>query len=271
MARRDPDEALVALFKNHASLNNAKSLTEGRPIFDDVEVVEVRFAGSKDAGVYRSNDFSHWEVDEETGEQLHLTYAERWPKQYQQFKAKQQQTKSGTPLDYVPFLTDGKRSELRALNIYTIEALAELDGQPLKNLGVGGRELKNRAIEYLASSSHDGTILRQQSRIEALETQIRLLMDDKKIIVAGPRDPERPADQPAPVPPEPPDEESEEDDDDGNGTDERTVPPGPNVAAELIGMSRDELRSFIVEKTGKRPVGNPSMRNLVRIAQELGR
>ena len=263
---------ITPFFKTMAFKNERKSVEAGRPIFDDVEVVEVRFAGSKDCGVYRSNDFSHWDVDEETGEQLHLTYAERWPKQYQQFKAKQQQTKSGTPLDYVPFLSDGKRSELRALNIYTIEALAELDGQPLKNLGVGGRELKNRAMEYLASSSHDGTILRQQSRIEALETQIRLLMDDKKLLVAGPRDmPGPPVDQPAPIPPEPDDEESEEDDDDGNGVDERTVPPGPNVAAELIGMSRDELRSFIVEKTGKRPVGNPSMRNLVRIAQELGR
>jgi len=36
-------------------------------------------------------------------------------------------------------------------------------------------------------------------------------------------------------------------------------------------MSRDELRALIMERTGKRPVGNPSMRNLVRIAQELGR
>jgi hypothetical protein len=39
---------------------------------------------------------------------------------------------------------------------------------------------------------------------------------------------------------------------------------------ELIGMNRNELRAFILEKTGKRPLGNPSMRNLVRIAQELG-
>ena len=36
-------------------------------------------------------------------------------------------------------------------------------------------------------------------------------------------------------------------------------------------MNRNELRAFIAEKTGKRPVGNPSMRNLVRMAQEMGR
>ena len=32
----------------------------------------------------------------------------------------------------------------RALNLYTVEQLAAIDGQELKNLGPGGRELKNQ-------------------------------------------------------------------------------------------------------------------------------
>jgi restriction endonuclease Mrr len=220
--------------------------------------------------VFPSRAYSHWEVDEESGEQVHLTYAERFPRQYQQFKQKQQQTKSGTPLDYVPFLTDAKRAELRALSIYTVETLAELDGQPLKNLGIGGRDFKNKAIEYLASATHEGTVQRQQAQIEALMSQIRLMEDDKKMLVtAGPKDPER-----DPIPPEPPEPrpgDEDHDDNDGEGDDERTVPPGPNTAAELIGMNRSELRAFITERTGKRPVGNPSMRTLTRMAQEVGR
>lgn len=263
---------ITPFFKTMPFKNERKSMEAGRPIFEDVEVVEIRFAGSKDCGVFPSTAYSHWEVDEESQEQVHLTYAERFPRQYQQFKQKQQQTKSGTPLDYVPFLTDAKRSELRALNIYTIEALAELDGQPLKNLGIGGRDLKNRAMEYLATSNHEGTVIRQQAQIDALLNQIKLMQDDKQLannstaVLLGPKDPPR-----DPVPPEPPDQPEDEEPEDGEGEDERTVPPGPNVAAELIGMGRDELRAYIVEKTGKRPVGNPSMRNLVRIAQELGR
>jgi hypothetical protein len=105
-------------------------------------VVEIRFAGTRDCYVFPSTEYSHFEDDEETGERRRITYAERWPRQYQQFKAKTAQTKEGTPLDYLPFLTEGKRAELRALSIYTAEALAEQDGQPLKNLGMGGRDLK---------------------------------------------------------------------------------------------------------------------------------
>src|SRR5262245_40273331 len=166
---------VTPIFKIMAFKNEAKSRLEGRPIYDDWEMVELRIAGSKDYTVQPALHFSHWEVDEETGEQRQVTYAERFPRQYQQFKSRQQQTKSGTPLEYLPFLTEGKRAELRALAVYTAEALAELDGQPLKNLGLGGRDLKNRAQEYLASSSHEGTLMRQQAEIEALKNQLALL------------------------------------------------------------------------------------------------
>jgi hypothetical protein len=54
---RDPDNALVALFKHHAIENIAKSKEAGRPIFDDVEYVEIRawlktsdFPGNGDIG-----------------------------------------------------------------------------------------------------------------------------------------------------------------------------------------------------------------------------
>jgi hypothetical protein len=74
-----------------------------------------------------------------------VTYAEVYNEQYRKFKAGQQQTVSGTPLSEAPFLTEGKRRELRALNIHTVEQLAGLDGANLKTLGMGGREWKNQA------------------------------------------------------------------------------------------------------------------------------
>lgn len=271
MALSVRNSGTTPFFKTMTCKDEPKSIAAGRPIFVDIEIVEVRIAGSKDTMVARVHDLRpEWVVDEETGDQRQLTYAETWPRQFEQFKLKQQQTKSGTPLDYVPFLTPAKRAELRAFNIYTIEALAEIDGQPLKNLGIGGRELKNRAIEYLASSSHDGTIMRQQAQIDALINQIKLLQEDKQMLT-GPREP-TPQPPPGPgVPPEPEEPEEEEDDNDGEGRDERTVQPGLGVAPELIGLKPSELKALIIERTGKRPVGNPSLQTLLRIAQEATR
>jgi hypothetical protein len=176
------DTGVVAVFRNGTVPNRVKSAEAGRPIYDDMEVVEVRHPGSRDYGVYPATDRSHWDVDQFTGEQRVVTYAERFSKQYQQFKASMQQTKSGTPLDYLTFLTEGKRAELRAMNIYTAEALAIVDGSELKNLGPGGREMKNKTIEFLESSNETARITKLEAELELVKARNEILEEDSKLI-----------------------------------------------------------------------------------------
>jgi hypothetical protein len=45
------------------------------------------------------------------------------------------------------------------------------------------------------------------------------------------------------------------------------VKAGPNVHPDFVGMTRAQLRAFITEQTGKRPVGNPSDKTLLRMAE----
>jgi hypothetical protein len=175
---KHPDDNIVALFKNHAIKNEGKSAEAGRPIFDDMEIVELRYPGSRNVGVYPATAMSQWEDDGPGSELRKLTYAERFSRQYQQFKAHSAQTKSGTPLDYATFLTEGRRAELRAQNIYTVEALAAIDGQELKNLGTGGREMKNRAAEFLAESDSNAVNTRMAAKLEALEARNSVLEED---------------------------------------------------------------------------------------------
>ena len=177
---KDPDEAVVALFKHHAIKNEDKSAKEGRPIYDDMEIVEIRFPGSRSVSVFPATAFSHWLNDPTTGEQTRVTYAERFSRQYQQFKSHTAQTKSGTPLQHVPFLTEARRAELRALNIYTVEALASVDGQELKNLGQGGRDLKNKAQEFIAESRHGAPNAALLAEVEALKARNAILEEDAK-------------------------------------------------------------------------------------------
>jgi hypothetical protein len=136
-----------------------------------MEVCDIRFAGSRNMSTFPAISVSHWNIDPESGEQVPVTYAERFQRQYRQFKEQAHQTKAGTPLQYVPFLTEGKRAELRALNIYTVEALAVIDGQELKNLGQYGRDLKNKAQEFIESSKHNAPNLELQAELDALRAQ----------------------------------------------------------------------------------------------------
>jgi hypothetical protein len=187
----DPDAPLVAVFKNHANPNEAKSLAAGRLICDDMEVCEIRAPGSRSTVVVvPATSFSHWGTDPHTGGQVKVTYAERFARQYQQFKMLATQTKAGTPLTHAPFLTEGKRAELRALNVYTVEALASVDGQELKNLGPGGREIKNQAVAFIEEAKKAVPNLQLQAELEALRARNTVLEEDLEAARRNGVDPE---------------------------------------------------------------------------------
>jgi hypothetical protein len=276
---KDPDASLVPLFKNHAIPNTAKSAKAGRPIFDDMEVCEIRIPGSRDVKVVPATAFSDWTYDQFTGEQIKRTYAERFASQYRQFKMKDVQTKAGTPLEYVPFLTEGKRAELKALNVYTIEALAHIDGQELKNLGLGGRELKNQAVAFLEDTSKTAPSSQMAAELEALKARNQILEEDNKALAA------RRAMQEKAKPETPPfgnamlDLEAlkarnqilEEDYNKAlaarRAMQEKAkseTPPSGN--AMLDAMSDPQLKEYIKSQTGGRVLGNPARKTLLRMA-----
>ena len=228
-AHRDPDENLVVLFKHLAVENPQKSLAEGRPIFDNKEVCEIRAPGSKEVKVFEATAPSAdgWQVDPYTYQQKQRTYAERFAHQYRQFKAIAAQTKSGTPLEHASFLTEGRRAELRAQNLYTVEALADIEGNELKNLGPGGREMKNQAIEYIAESRSAAPNKQMMAELEALRARNTILEEDLGL-------------------------KKQQDSEEG----------------EFAGMSLEQLREFITVHTGQAPMGSCNRKTLIRMAQD---
>lgn len=228
MTNRDPDANVLALFRNHAIPNAGKSATAGRPIFDDMEVCEIRFAGSRSVSVFPATAISHWVEDPLTGAQTAISYAERFSRQYQQFKQHGTQTKSGTPLEYAAFLTTARQAELKALNIYTLEQLAHVDGQELKNLGTNGRDLKNKAQEFLADTAKGAPNAAMAAELEQLKARNVLLEEDMQRL-----------------------------------REQQTKPDG-----EFDGMSLEQLRGFIQAQTGHAPHGSLNRKTLVRMATE---
>jgi hypothetical protein len=227
----NPDDLLIVLFKTLALENEDKTKLAGRPIFDDVEQVEIRGPGSRNSTVHPVNEVSHWMDDPYTGRQRQVTYAERFARQYNQFKEHKAQTASGTPLAHVPFLTESKRAELRSLNVYTVEALAAVDGQELKNLGHGGRELKNKAEEFIARAMTAAPDMQLRAQLDALRARAEVLEADNAILKQ-----------------------------------KREVEEVTDTAFDA--MSIEQLRDYIATHTGVAPVGTPSRKNLLRMAAE---
>lgn len=224
--------------------NEVNSRKHGRPMYDDMEMCEVRFAGNREKIIHApAHEVFKTIRDTNTGDVNEITYAIAYPEFYRSFKLGETQQISGTPLAELPFLTASKRLELKALNIHTAEALAALDGNNLKMLGMGGRELKTQAQTYLANAAGSADVVRLAGLNAALEARIAQLEGRA-------------------IAPE-----------DGSGGD--YVPTEPTAGPETPGaspfeiMGDDDIKNWIAEATGSKPKGNPSHATLVKLADDI--
>jgi hypothetical protein len=145
----DPNALTHVVFRMHATPNEAKSQQAGRPIYDEMEVCDISFAGNKSTiGTFPAHEIVGY-VDDPVMGRVEQTYAQKYNQEYLAFKNSDPAALGGTPLEELPFLTQAKRLELKAVHVYTAEALAALDGNNLKMLGVDGRDLKDKAQLYI--------------------------------------------------------------------------------------------------------------------------
>lgn len=221
---------ITPIFKHLSVEDVPASEREQRPVMKTLEVVEVRFAGSKLYSPVFPTD-AMWKRD---GHKI-ITYAERWADQYRDFLAGNEQKASGTPLEMLkPYgISSSQLSLCRALKIYSIEALHHLEGPNLKSLQMNANPLKEMAKRYMAdrASGADGA-----ARIADLEREIAAL---KAAI---------PQKESSPV-------EIEE--------------AVAAADSEFASMDDNAIKDFIAEKVGHRPRGNPSRETLVKMATEL--
>lgn len=157
-------------FYNEARHDPAASKREGRPIYHDVEMVNIAFPADRQRTLVRPAKSEWKKIKGEI-----VTYVDRFPEQYRRFKANEPQLIEGTPLSEAPFLTAAQRATLKALNVHTVEQLASLQGQALKNLGAGGLAQQQAAAAYLENAKGTANVTAQAEEIARLKTSIEAL------------------------------------------------------------------------------------------------
>lgn len=164
---QENDKQLIVRFYHDSVENKFKSHAEGRPVFDDVEMVEIAFPADRNKTFIVPAHATFFQ----DGTQA-ITYAQRFAEHYARFKANEGPVVTGTPLSEAPFLSMADKASLKALQVYTIEQLAGLSGQALKNIGTGGLAKQQAAVAYLETAKGTADTVKLKSEIEELQRQI---------------------------------------------------------------------------------------------------
>jgi len=164
---------LHVVFYMDSVQNKRLSEEEGRPIYEDMEMVKIQAAGDPKSTFTGLAHGASSVRDPHTNRRV--TYAELHEGPYAAFKKGIDFKGTGTPLSELPFIGVSKAKELAALEIHTAEALAGLDGANLNRLGMGGRDLKNKAQAWLDGASGANDFSKIAGENDALKKQMEAL------------------------------------------------------------------------------------------------
>lgn len=150
------DERLVVKFFTAAVKSDPETKAQGRPVFQDRTFIHIKTPGDQYCVINTIATKDHFE---------------RFPLDYQRFLEGQANEVVGTPLTELKGITPAKIKELHALDIKTIEVLAEL-GDEMTRRYAGFPTLKSMAQDYLKRVNDAGYTLKQQAELAKRDDEI---------------------------------------------------------------------------------------------------
>jgi hypothetical protein len=153
---------LVAIFYKKALPNDFKTKEEGRPIYDDVDMVKIYVAGD-----------SLSVIDTLVREDHKQQFPHQWANYVNKHGSDPSLT--GTPLAQWPLITTAQAEELKAIKFFTVEQVASASDAQLQRLGMmagmSPHAFRDRAVNYLR-------VAKDESEVNKHEEELRTLREE---------------------------------------------------------------------------------------------
>jgi hypothetical protein len=166
--------------------NKALSAKEGRKIFEDRYFVELKHPGDRTYSFVEEideNGASKARVSngDEGGGDPTFDYSEAFPREFASFKKGEARVTIGTPLAEWSQMTRSRVAELNAMNIFTVEELADVQDGHLSKMGMGAREEREKAKTFIAASKGGADTSAMAAKIAQLEEMVQRLSGGQMI------------------------------------------------------------------------------------------
>lgn len=162
-SRFQSDNKLHVRFYSKTEMNAAKSRAAGRPIYEEIDFVNIMVPGDKHSIVDR---------------QATPLDIRRFARHYEAYKAGKTDQTIGTPLSALPFMSAAKAEEYRFFHITTAEQLAAAaDGSSAAQAIMGFNGDKQKAAAYLQMAAGNAPILQMQQALEEKDSQISAMQE----------------------------------------------------------------------------------------------
>ncbi len=146
-------------FEVRADEDRGASIEEGRTIFKDVIYAIITPSGGN---LVVEKIADEW-VQSKRDDPFYRHYRDS----LEAFKEGREAPVEGTAIENCPPFSPAQVKQIRAAQLRTVEDLAAANESSLGKMGMGGRALKDRAIEWLKSAEDVGKVAEQSAALKA--------------------------------------------------------------------------------------------------------
>lgn len=159
-------------FEQRAIEDRNATIEQGHYVAVDIDFVIITPLGSKDRIERNAKEwFEQLEVQAANG-QYNPEWVDGFKTKFELYKKGLAIPVEGTSIKGWPVLSPAEITNCLSVGIYVVEDLAVANEQTVSRLGMGGRLLKQRAVDYLAAAKNTGVSVTQ---LEALRVKIEAL------------------------------------------------------------------------------------------------
>jgi hypothetical protein len=184
VASHGSDKMLHVRFFIENVYQEFRSKQEGRAIYEPVTKVHIYSPGAK------SDIIKTVQMEDEPNMPSHPN---RFPRQWAQFKAQQEQIPDGVPLEMCKFLPGYRVMELKAQKIHTAEQYAAVPDNILQSLGMGALRERDLCKAYLSEDVKVAELSAALAEKDAMKSDIEALKAQIDLLTRPPEQAETPA------------------------------------------------------------------------------
>lgn len=152
--------------------NKVASEREGRMVYIDVDEAWITPVGSRDMMKHSVKDWLTGLREKVRLNRYPREWLDKHERDYKLWQEGQEIPLEGTPIKGWGLLSPAQQEMLIKMNVRTVEVLAKLNDEGIKNLGMGGLDLKRKAQNWL-DQHHDAGVMAQN--MSALQKENELL------------------------------------------------------------------------------------------------
>ena len=174
-------------FKQRPVHDPVKSNELGYRVTKDVDFAYIMQAGSRDCLEIKATDWLE-SIKRKGIDASHDAYPQDWIdgffKKYEAWKAGQEAPLNGTSVREWPLLSPAQAQNFIALRIMTIEDVADMTEEAMQRFGMGSRELREKAREWVKGKEVSSLAMQEnvelKKQIEALTARLTELENKPK-------------------------------------------------------------------------------------------